>query len=216
MSRLQFNISYRDEIERGACELITRDGQPVTVIDWNFMRVFKGIPYWTVLFKTPLICCPESFPAIYSARQDNGSIFPDTHTEHPKDLFVEIKKSDGYPEDMDNERISLCDALNSLPGVNTFESCCGHLKSQYRIWFFCEDIDTLSRLGRCVERNYSDGRWEILVDSTDTSPRGVFWLRSKEPFESYEDMEQSVQYLIENIKHWFSSEFDEYFKKNPL
>ena len=42
-----------------------------------------------------------------------------------------------YDEFMDEECIALCDALNELPGVETFGSCCGHLKRPYMIWFNC-------------------------------------------------------------------------------
>ena len=119
-----------------------------------------------------------------------------------------------YDGNMDKECIELCDTLNELPGVKTFESCCGHLKDRYSIWFFCEDIDTISRLGRSVDRNYSDGKWEIIVDSTDTNPRGVFWLRSKTIFASYEQMNESTQRLIESILHWFKNDFDSYFHES--
>ena len=120
---------------------------------------------------------------------------------------------DGY---MDKECIELCDTLNSLPGLKTFESCCGHLKACYSIWFFCDNIDTLSRLGRTVEKNYSDGKWEIVVDSTDTHPRGVFWLRTKSPFVSQVQMNLSLSQLISSIKHWFKPEFDAHFSKPSL
>ena len=116
-----------------------------------------------------------------------------------------------FPSDMDKECIEICNTLNTLPETETFESCCGHLKYPFSVWFFCNSIDTLSRLGRCVERNYSDGKWEIVVDSTDAHPKGVFWLRSKKPFKTQEEMSESVNFLIENIQHWFKDDFDEYF-----
>lgn len=121
------------------------------------------------------------------------------------------KKYDG---NMDKECIKLCDTLNSIPSIDTFGSCCGHLKDRYSIWFFCNDIITISRLGRCVERNYSDGKWELLVDSTDTHPTCVFWLRSKVPFQSYDEMEKSVNELCNHIQHWFNTKFDSYFNGN--
>lgn len=119
--------------------------------------------------------------------------------------------TNNYDEYMDKECIELCDTLNTLPGLKTFESCCGHLKTVFSIWFFCNNIDTLSRLGRAVYKNYSDGKWEIVVDSTDTCPRGIFWLRTIVPFVSQDEMEQSLSNLISNIKYWFKTEFDEYF-----
>lgn len=119
-----------------------------------------------------------------------------------------------YDGNMDKECIKLCDILNSITSIDTFESCCGHLKDRYSIWFFCNDIITISRLGRCVERNYSDGKWELLVDPTDTHPNGVFWLRSKVPFQSYDEMEKSVNELCNGIQHWFNTEFDSYFNSD--
>ena len=131
-------------------------------------------------------------------------------------IFPDLRESYNHEYDgnMDKECIELCDTLNKLPGVKTFESCCGHLKDRYSIWFFCEDIDTISRLGRSVDRNYSDGKWEIIVDSTDTNPRGVFWLRSKTIFASYGQMNESTQRLAESILHWFNSDFDSYFRES--
>lgn len=130
-----------------------------------------------------------------------------------KSLRPSWKPSDEqkYDGNMDKECIKLCDILNSIPSIDTFESCCGHLKDRYSIWFLCNDIITVSRLGKCVERNYSNGKWELLVDSTDTHPTGVFWLRSKVPFQSYDEMEKSVNDLCNNIQHWFNAKFDSYF-----
>lgn len=119
-----------------------------------------------------------------------------------------------YDGNMDKECIKLCDILNSYQSIKTFESCCGHLKDRYSIWFFCNDIITVSRLGRCVDHNYSDGKWELLVDSTDTHPTGVFWLRSKVPFQCYDEMEKSVNELCDSIQYWFNAKFDSYFKKD--
>lgn len=125
--------------------------------------------------------------------------------------LLDPKTISPLPFDMDNECIELCNLLNILPGVTTFESCCGHCRNPYNIWFFCNNINTLSRLGRATERNYSDNNWEVVVDSTDVSPYGVFWLRSKKPFSSPQEMSKSVDDLMYNIEHWFNDEFDTYF-----
>ena len=126
------------------------------------------------------------------------------------------KTNSGFhiPADMDKECISLCALLNQYPGLETFESCCGHLKDRYSIWFKCNNIDLLSRLGRATNKNYSSGKFEIVLDSTDTSPRGIFWLRSTEPFKSYDEMMEEVSCLCDDIIHWTKDEFDEYFSKN--
>ena len=144
--------------------------------------------------------------------KSNGSPFPTKEANFGQSHWKPSEKK--YDGNMDKECIKLCDILNSIPSIDTFESCCGHLKNRYSIWFFCNDIITISRLGRCVERNYSDGGWELLVDSTDTQPTGVFWLRSKIPFQSYDEMEKSVNELCNCIQYWFDTKFDSYFNCN--
>jgi tRNA(Phe) wybutosine-synthesizing methylase Tyw3 len=38
-----------------------------------------------------------------------------------------------YPKDIDQELISLLDVINSIPGVRTLFSCCGHGKEEFYI-----------------------------------------------------------------------------------
>ncbi len=115
------------------------------------------------------------------------------------------------PEDIDEECVELCNLLNRLPGVETRESCCGHCKQHYMIFFKCSDLRTLTRLGRALDRRYSDGIFEIVLDTCDFHPKNCFWLRSRVVFETNFIMKTSVKSLITNIGYWFSDEFDNYF-----
>ena len=119
-------------------------------------------------------------------------------------------------EDMDKECIELCEKLNTLEGVETSGSCCGHLRERYMIFFYCNNFVTLGKLFRCVNRNYSDGKWELLVDGSDHHPSYLFWLRSKKPFKSYKSMEKSIKRLIENIDWWEQEKFKKYFETIPF
>lgn len=40
---------------------------------------------------------------------------------------------------LDPECVKLCVALNKLPGIRTTESCCGHGKEKFHIWFDVTD-----------------------------------------------------------------------------
>lgn len=51
-----------------------------------------------------------------------------------------------YPPDMDPQCIKLCDAMNALKGITTFESCCGHGRSPFRIYFRVDDLKNLPPL----------------------------------------------------------------------
>ena len=115
-------------------------------------------------------------------------------------------------EDFDKECIELCKTLNNLEGLKTTESCCGHLRDRFMIFFQCNNFSTLAKISRSVDKNYSDGKWELLVDGSDRKPCCGFWLRSKEPFKTEEEMNESVKRLIENLLYWSDSKFNDYFK----
>jgi hypothetical protein len=78
-----------------------------------------------------------------------------------------------YDEYMDPEVVDLCNAINALPGVYTTESCCGHRKGPFHIWFKVEKNinEGLFFLVRCVDRRYWKYGWkwriEMLVGDED-------------------------------------------------
>jgi hypothetical protein len=44
---------------------------------------------------------------------------------------------------MDPECVELCRALNALPGIMTFESCCGHGERPFHVWFLSDNLEAL-------------------------------------------------------------------------
>ena len=115
------------------------------------------------------------------------------------------------PEDMDEACVPLYYMLNRLPSIETFESCCGHLKERYSFYFRCQSLGVIARLARATDRRYSIGKWEVLADTLDVNPHGGFWLRSIEVFTSEEEMQNAVSSLIGSISYWFDDKFDEHF-----
>ena len=115
------------------------------------------------------------------------------------------------PDDMDPLCIDLCNTLNTLQDTKIVESCSGHGKHEYWIFFKCYNLHVLTRLGRVVDKRYSDGNWEIIVDSCDGDPFGRFWLRTKTILPE-DELKTSIKGLIENIDYWFNDEFDDYFQ----
>jgi hypothetical protein len=128
-------------------------------------------------------------------------------------MKIEAHPKIALPNDVDCKCIDLCNLLNRLPGLYTYESCQGHGKHPYWIFFKCDNIDTLSRLGRTVSLNYSDNNWEIVLDSTDTHPRGCFWLRTKMIL-PINVLDNSIKNLMEHILYWFDDKFDEHFEES--
>lgn len=125
-----------------------------------------------------------------------------------------MKREIEFPTDMDKECVDLCNKLNSLSNVETTESCCGHCREPYMVFFDCNDFVRLGKLYRCVNRNYSDGKWRIECCCGDVNPCYGFMLRSHEPFKSTEEMMESVNALIDNIDYWEQEQFNDYFKGN--
>lgn len=115
-----------------------------------------------------------------------------------------------YDEYMDKECIELCDTLNSLKGVETFESCCGHLHSKYVIYMTISNWYSLSLLARAFDIRYSSGKWNIGLHSTDTPKKkvgvAVFELKTNIVPICEEEMMKLVDEAIKNINYW----------KNPI
>lgn len=47
---------------------------------------------------------------------------------------------------MDLECIELCEAMNKISGINTIDSCCGHGKFPYRVFFRADNLECLPDL----------------------------------------------------------------------
>ena len=88
----------------------------------------------------------------------------------------------GCIQEMDPEARILVLAMNKLPGIHTFESCCGHGRDQFRIWFEAESHRHVAVLKDVIETcEWPQGeRWTIeswqalpgqyILRSTDTTP----------------------------------------------
>lgn len=82
---------------------------------------------------------------------------------------------------MDAECVDLCDALNSMKGITTNESCCGHNYQPYRIWFSADSLEPLTFIQSCIDKRYWEygDQWFIEPSISDTKPFLNFALCSK-------------------------------------
>lgn len=121
-----------------------------------------------------------------------------------------------YPNDMDAQCVSLCDALNRLKGVKTEGSCCGHLKDRFGIWFRCNDTSSLSIIARAADRRYSGTKqvWYLECQTADITEGGFptisFFLHSEKEYCSDADVESDTAKLAENILHWSDPQYAEH------
>ncbi len=80
---------------------------------------------------------------------------------------------DGHEECYDPEVVELCNAMNALPGITTLESCCGHGKIPFRIFFH----DLSRGGGRFIRASAFGFGWTISFDVFLSPP--VLLLESK-------------------------------------
>lgn len=76
-----------------------------------------------------------------------------------------------YGDRMDPECVKVCDALNALPGIRTFESCCGHGEHPFRVWFFSAEVQQLAPVMEAL-----DHEWRVELSHVDCPYRVVFML----------------------------------------
>ena len=125
---------------------------------------------------------------------------------------MEANNNNHYDGRMDDECIPLCDALNSLPGVETTSSCCGHCKNDFMIFFNCNNSYSLAVIARAFNRRYSGTflEWKIEVETHDNG-RYDFFMHSVKPYPNVSEMRTDVGQLIENLETWKTKEYKEYF-----
>ena len=124
-----------------------------------------------------------------------------------------------YDNEMDKECIELCNALNYLEGIETYESCCGHGVNFYSIFFKadCKNNYSLSIIARAFNKRYSQTSIPFIIEletSEMNYPKYHYWIHSTQIYKDNEDMLKDVQQLVANIKYWSSEIFKEYFNKN--
>ena len=76
---------------------------------------------------------------------------------------------------MDPEAVDLCNAINALPGMKTTESCCGHGKYPFIVFFRIGVSDQgMFFLARCQDNRYwkFGDRWSIKTSVADVTDDG--------------------------------------------
>jgi|SRR5580692_4223350 hypothetical protein len=79
------------------------------------------------------------------------------------------------PPDLDAEVLSLCRAMNLFPGITTVESCCGHGRDPYRIWFTADELDDLPALLYWLDECHTlQPGWSVIVTTDCALSPAIF------------------------------------------
>jgi hypothetical protein len=106
---------------------------------------------------------------------------------------------------LDSECVALCTALNRLPGIYTYESCCGHGQRPYWIWFRMNEdgIAGLSLLAELLCSRHVDFGFEVKLTFNMTFSKLAFLLESKnigsEAFQNAERLAEAINARIESL-----------------
>ena len=196
--------------------------QQPDLIDADFLKAGNLPPYWHDLEK-------ES-PTENALILKEKGVWIENYKESiltvgEQEFFEQLKRSSISRGDtlsfykqigIDDECLEICYAMNSLPGVSTIESCCGHYKDPYRIWFKCTNSVSLAILSRVVCRRYSTGKFVIKVGGSDVCPRNEFLLESVKTFKCPDEMEKEIEIFLDNFKHWTDDAYKDYFTMGDI
>jgi hypothetical protein len=65
------------------------------------------------------------------------------------------------PADLDPECRALCVALNKLPGIETYGSCCGHGRTPFFILFIAKRLTALPAVVHATEIGWLQSEWRV-------------------------------------------------------
>jgi len=103
------------------------------------------------------------------------------------------------PDHMDPEAVPLVDAMNAIPGIVTTESCCGHGRGRFLVFFQATDPDGLFFLSRCIDTRYFQHNWKITINIGDLPKYKLGYLLASD--ERTTDVYQQANALVENMNY---------------
>ena len=112
------------------------------------------------------------------------------------------------PADLDPEVLGLCRAMNAFPGITTVESCCGHGRFPFRIWFAPESLDALPPLLYWFDQCHSgeDG-WRVVVYTDCSADHPSFMAEG--PCGGYESADVIAKCMQEDLAAQTAGDADE-------
>ena len=111
------------------------------------------------------------------------------------DIYLPISE---LRDRIDKECVNLCLALNSMSGITTIESCSGHGKDPYRIWFMPSSLDDLPPVlywfDACHSGCYG---WKVIVYTDCGMSPARFMIEG--PVSAYDDAEKIARLIFDYL-----------------
>jgi hypothetical protein len=102
------------------------------------------------------------------------------------------------PVGIDPEVVSLCRAMNLFPGIFTIESCCGHGRDPFGIYFMATSLDALPSLLYWFSACHTGQEgWRVRVYTDCSADHATFVAEG--PVGGYKSAEVIAKYMREAI-----------------
>jgi hypothetical protein len=105
-----------------------------------------------------------------------------------------------YYGEMDKECIPICDAINKIPGLRTNESCCGHGKQKFRVFFRVTDMKKFPLLLYYCDPCHVGFQWNCTIH-TDCAMSPVYFMLESESMgeEAYKEANEIAAKIEEEL-----------------
>ena len=103
------------------------------------------------------------------------------------------------PADVDKECVALCKALNKLPGIHTEESCCGHGKEPFGIWFRADCLAALPNACYWFAPCHCGlDTWDVIARTDCGKSPAFFYIRGPVGEQAYKDAKEIARLINRN------------------
>lgn len=84
-----------------------------------------------------------------------------------------------YDNEMDAECVPLCDAINSIGGLTTVESCCGHGEKPFCVFFNVASLEKLPVLLYYLSPCHIGFKWDCKAYTGCSGKTARFYIESR-------------------------------------
>jgi len=106
-----------------------------------------------------------------------------------------------YPDDIDKELIPLLDSMNSIPGIRTLFSCCGHGRrdGEFYIYLAASELDSLNFITNAFNPHMEKGTelpYDLEIDTWNMNlAKGEVGVRiSNESIDCMDENDRKAEY----------------------
>lgn len=111
-----------------------------------------------------------------------------------------IKSADN-PQGLDPECFDLCTAINQMPGLTTYESCCGHGTRPFMVWVMARTMNDLAGLLYWLDNCHTGvAGWQMIAYTDCAGTVTRFRIEGPVGEIAYRDAEHIAKFITGNVE----------------